>query len=114
MQTIYKCEGCGKEFDSWQECGDHEKAHIKVKSSQLLFNQGESHPEVIKVVFSDGSSGNYMLLGNITTEEKDLDPALKKFTELKNKFIIDVNSQKDSSPAIGSSQESQDEDPFTF
>ena len=25
MKTIYKCEICGKEFSSWEECSKHEK-----------------------------------------------------------------------------------------
>ena len=102
MQTIYRCENCGKEFSDWQICSKHEREHIKVKTSQLVFNQGDSHPDIIKVVFSDGSSGNYMPLRDITTEEKDLDPALVKFAELKTK----VNSeQKNSPPATGNSEE---------
>ena len=103
MQTIYKCEGCGQEFDSWQKCGEHENAHVEVKTSQLLFNQGDSYPEVIKVVFGDGSSGNYVLLGDISpAEEKDLDPALKKFAEIKAELKAE---QKESLPATTNSAE---------
>jgi len=108
MKTIYQCDGCGKEFSDWKVCSDHENEHIKIKSSQLIFKQEEVHPFRVDIVFSDGSIGNYTLFGNIIApEEKDLDPALKKFAEIKA-------AQKESSPAIGSSQESQKEEPFTF
>jgi len=71
MQTIYKCEGCGKEFGDWRVCSDHENEHVKIESSQLLFNQGDSHPTSVKIIFNDGSWGTYSQDGIITLGEKE-------------------------------------------
>ena len=32
MTTVYKCDKCGKVFDSYEECQKHESSHFEVKT----------------------------------------------------------------------------------
>ena len=81
MQTIYRCENCGKEFDDWQTCLSHEKAHIQIESTKPYFPNDEQYPSSIEVTFSNGSVGTYFLDGNITTKQKDSSPDVASIQE---------------------------------
>jgi hypothetical protein len=71
MKTIYKCDGCGQQFEDWNKCLDHEQEHLKIKSSQLIFNLGDINPHTLKITFNDDSSGIYDLFGTIQAPQKE-------------------------------------------
>ena len=75
MKSIYRCDGCDQDFENWKECLDHEDAHLKIKSSQLIFNLRDSHPETVKITFNDDSFGYYDLLGKFQEPQRKSPPA---------------------------------------
>ena len=60
MKTIYKCDLCGKEFEDWKECFDHEtQGHIKPlridKASEYNELLGFYYPGKLWVRMDDGA-----------------------------------------------------------
>ena len=93
---VYVCEKCGKEFpDDREKCEEHEGGHIRPEYYTLWdagsYQPEDKYPTYITIPMTDGAEVLY---------EK---AAINKEAD-----------QIESSPAIGSSQESPKEEPFTF
>lgn len=59
QKTVYKCDYCGSEFETENECLNHEKKHTKVdKIHNVIYYSGE-YPVVIEVLMEDGKVFNY-------------------------------------------------------
>lgn len=63
MKTVYECDHCGKKFDDWRVCAEHEKSHITplavVKFG--LYEGGSKYPKVAVIRMSDGNEVTYAL-----------------------------------------------------
>ncbi len=56
MKTIYRCDMCGNEFNDWQECAEHERAHPKIEKTTLEYaGPNDIAPEGIKIQFDNGA-----------------------------------------------------------
>jgi hypothetical protein len=91
---VYVCEKCGQEFPNDHDgCEEHENGHIRPDNYALWDNgsyQPDSrYPAFIRIPMADGTEAMYQ-------------------------YDSSLPAQKNSSPAIGSSQESLKEEPFTF
>jgi hypothetical protein len=60
MKTIYKCELCEQEFESWEACFAHESEHLKPKGFQCgKYKIDCPYPEEIVVEMSNGEKVKY-------------------------------------------------------
>lgn len=73
MKTIYICDLCGKQFNDWEECWDHEKNHItpeaySVKPVSYISDNGEpvTYPMDINVPMTDGALIQYIFYKIVT------------------------------------------------
>lgn len=56
MKTIYRCDMCGTEFDDWQQCNDHERAHPRIEKTTLDYaGPNDKKPDGLEVLFSNGA-----------------------------------------------------------
>lgn len=61
MKSLYKCDKCGKVFDDYEECYNHEYSHWNVRrgystddellDSMTEYKEGQEEPNVIHIVF---------------------------------------------------------------
>lgn len=57
--TVFKCDFCGKDFETENECKNHEKKHIKIdKINNIIYNT-EKYPVIIEVLMENGKVFNY-------------------------------------------------------
>ena len=79
MRTVYYCDGCGKPFENYQECADHEKvAHVVPKTYEKIkayfYGEENIYPDELEVTMTDGSVISFFNDHMI----KDADPAEKE------------------------------------
>ena len=78
--------------NDYDACAKHEKEmHIKPAYGGIepRYGMNKQYPDEIVVTFDNGATGIFQFTGTITPpEQKDLDPALKKFGELNAKFGV--------------------------
>lgn len=63
MKTVYECDNCGKRFDNWQECFDHEQSHVRPTDIVKFgtYAGGSGYPQFIVVRMSDNEEVTYSL-----------------------------------------------------
>lgn len=59
QKTVYRCDYCGSEFETENECLNHEKKHTKVdKINNVIYYTGE-YPVMIEVLMENGKVFSY-------------------------------------------------------
>lgn len=60
QKTVYKCDYCGSEFETENECLNHERRHTKVdKINKITYSYTNEYPVRIEVLMEDGKVISY-------------------------------------------------------
>lgn len=68
--TVFKCDFCGKNFETENDCKNHEKLHVDVDSVVgVSYLSTGAYPDYIKVKMKDGKEFNYDRGVEVITKE---------------------------------------------
>lgn len=84
MKTVYRCEKCGKEFEEWDKCYEHEKSHVTPIYAQpfaldengYAYKPNIPYPDMLAVEMSNGAIILYLYQCKIATKSSDRQEAV--------------------------------------
>jgi hypothetical protein len=68
--TVFKCDFCGKDFETENDCKNHEKLHVDMDSVVgVRYLSTGAYPDYIKVKMKDNKEFYYGRRVEVMTEE---------------------------------------------